>query len=74
MEKYLVVETIVEGRTISHPHRVSNKIVAKKGTILIAETNYNRIGSIVELRKQSGKYVCDSGSGKANRCCLKINS
>lgn len=72
MQKYEVIKDIIEGFNIEHPYRYSNKVIAKKKTILIGEKNYSRIGDIIELKKQNGDYVCDLDSLIANECCVRI--
>ncbi len=72
MEQYKVIKKIVEGYSINSPSKFSNKVIAKEGTIPIAERDYNGLGAVVVLRTKGGKYVCDLGSNIANEYCEKI--
>lgn len=45
------------------------RILAEVGTILNVVPDYNRIGGVDVLRKDSGKYICDYGSEMAKEHC-----
>jgi hypothetical protein len=72
MEEYKVIKPILKGRTINTPYTFSQKVLVKVGTILYAERDNSRIGSILVLkRKDNDRYVCDVGSLTANEHCIK---
>lgn len=73
MNRYRVVRDITsEQRVFPTANPKPKKVVAKAGTILIPEKNFDKIGAPTDLRTIDGKFICQVGSAMQKTYCVEM--